>query len=148
MRFEDLLIQKGLLGEQQLAEVRKAMEQGRRMDQAVVQLGLLTEREVLQVLAEAMGMELVSLTERRIEPDVLELISSKVIFRNQVVPLARHNGSLTVATSNPFDLYTLDEIHAQTGLNVEPVLAASEEIAQVIKSHFGVGGETVGALVG
>lgn len=148
MRFEELLIQKGLLGEPQLVEVRKAMEQGRRMDQAVVQLGLLTEREVLDLLAEALGMQVVSLVDRKIEPDVLGTVSSKVVFRNQIVPIERVNGNLRVATSNPFDLYTLDEIHSQTGLDVEAVLAPSEEIAQVIKNHFGVGGETVGALVG
>lgn len=148
MRFEDLLIDRGLITEAQLAEAREATGKGLRLDQAVVHLGLLPESEVLKLLGMSLGLEVISLADCRIDPQVLGTVSSKVIFKQQVVPVRRENGSLIVATSNPFDIYTLDEIHALTGLHVEPVLAPSDEIATVIKNHFGVGGETVGALVG
>src|SRR4029079_10887704 len=78
--------------------------------------------------------------------DILKLIPPKTVFRQQVFPLERQNGSLKVAVNNPFDLATLDEISDLTGLHVEPVLAPRSEIAAAIKNHFGVGGETVGAL--
>jgi general secretion pathway protein E/type IV pilus assembly protein PilB len=63
------------------------------------------------------------------------------------MPLSRHNGTLTVATGDPFDVYSLDELQMITGLQVEPVLASPREIARLIKTHFGVGGETVTAMM-
>jgi general secretion pathway protein E/type IV pilus assembly protein PilB len=52
-----------------------------------------------------------------------------------------------VATSDPFDLYALDELQTVTGLSVQPVLASPRELARLIKQYFGVGGETVTAMV-
>ena len=54
---------------------------------------------------------------------------------------------LTVATADPFDVYALDELQTLTGLHVQPVLASPREITRLIKTHFGVGGETVNAMM-
>lgn len=148
MRFEDLLVKRGFIDAARLDQAREAMTGGLRLDQAVVQLGFVREADVLGVLGEALGLEVISLADRQLNPALLASVSSKLIFKQQVVPVGRENGSLIVATRNPFDIYTLDEIHARTGLHVEPVLAPQDEIAAVIRDHFGVGGETVGALVG
>jgi general secretion pathway protein E/type IV pilus assembly protein PilB len=52
-----------------------------------------------------------------------------------------------VATGDPFAVNALDELQTLTGLQVQPVLASPREIARLIKAHFGVGGETVSALM-
>jgi general secretion pathway protein E/type IV pilus assembly protein PilB len=52
-----------------------------------------------------------------------------------------------VATSDPFDLYPLDELSSATGLTVVPVLASRAEISKLIKTHLGVGSETIGDLI-
>src|SRR5262249_60013 len=67
--------------------------------------------------------------------------------RRSLVPLSRNNGTLVVATGDPFDFYALDELQATTGLDVQTVLASPREIGRLIKQHFGVGGETVTAMV-
>ena len=71
----------------------------------------------------------------------------KLVHRKNLMPLSRNNGTLVVATGDPFDVYALDELQTLTGLHVQPVLASPREIARLIKTHFGVGGETVTALV-
>jgi general secretion pathway protein E/type IV pilus assembly protein PilB len=63
------------------------------------------------------------------------------------MPLSRNNGTLVVATGDPFDVYALDELQTLTGLQVQSVLASPREIQRLIKTHFGVGGETVSAMV-
>jgi len=55
--------------------------------------------------------------------------------------LRRDNGALVVATGDPFDLYSLDELAMFTGMEVVPVLASPREIARLIKTHFGVGAD-------
>ncbi len=52
-----------------------------------------------------------------------------------------------MATSDPFDLYPLDELSATTGLTIEPVLAPRDQIARQIKAHLGVGSETIDDLM-
>src|SRR4029077_5419816 len=93
------------------------------------------------------GMELVDLTGVKIEPDVLRAMPSKLVHRRALVPLSRENGTLKVATGDPFDVYALDELQTLTGLHVQAVLASPREISRFIKAHFGIGGETVTAMV-
>jgi type II secretion system protein E len=146
MRLDDLLLENKLLTDEQLSEARQAAVSTGRLDVAVVELGYAAEADVLKLLGDAMGMDVVSVQDAEVGDDVLKLIPPRTVFRQQVFPLERVNGSLRVAVNNPFDLATLDEISDQTGLHVEPVLAPRAEIASAIKNHFGVGGETVGAL--
>src|SRR5262249_50561803 len=79
--------------------------------------------------------------------DVLQSMPLKLVHRRTIMPLKRENGTLVVATGDPFDVYALDELAMLTGLQVQPVLASPRELARLIKTHFGVGGETVTALI-
>src|SRR5262249_13704111 len=67
----------------------------------------------------------------------------RLVYRQSLFPLRRVNGHLEVVTSDPFDLYPIDEASAATGLSITPVLAGKNEIAKLIKKHLGVGSETV-----
>ena len=149
MRIEDILAREGELNPEQVSSAREyAAGNNLRFDQAVSRLGFLTDGEVRTLMAAALGLRVISLGDRTIDPEILSSIPSKLIFRHQVIPVERHNGSLVVATANPLDIYAFDDIHDVTGLEVEPALAPEDEIANLIKANFGVGGETVGAVDG
>src|SRR5262249_45038893 len=113
----------------------------------LIERGFAKEEAVLTALAEEVGLELVDLTKVTVEKDTLQAMPLKLVHRRTLMPLARSNGTLVVATGDPFDVYALDELQTLTGLQVQPVLASPREIARLIKTHFGVGGETVTAMV-
>ena len=113
----------------------------------LIERGFAKEEHVLAALAEELGMELVDLTKVTVDPEVLRTMPLKLVHRRSLMPIARENGTLTVATGDPMDIYALDELQTLTGLKVVPVLASAREIARLIKTHFGVGGETVTAMV-
>jgi type II secretion system protein E len=114
--------------------------------QVLIDKGFLKEETLLPILAEEFGLELVDLSHAIIEPSVLTAMPQKLVHRKNLMPIARHNGTLVVATGDPFDAYALDELQTLTGLHVMPVLAPRWEIARLRKQHFGVGGDTVAAL--
>ena len=94
-----------------------------------------------------MGIPFVDLEQQTIDFSLLRGFPLKLIHRHALFPIQRQNGTLTVATSDPFDLYPLDELSATTGLTIEPVLAQREQIARQIKAHLGVGSETIDDLL-
>ena len=147
MEAVDILVRRGLLNERQLAEVRAAQNNGSRLEQVAVQLGYCTEEAVLKALATEVGLDYVDLTEAQVDLSLLKDFPPKMLHRQALFPVRRENGSLVVATSDPFDLYPLDELSASTGLTVIPVLASRTEIAKLIKQHLGVGSETVTSLM-
>src|SRR5712692_4504583 len=149
MALAQRLIRKGILSEDDLPRLAEAQAAApdKPVHALLIERGFAKEADVLTALAEEFGMELVDLTQVTIEPDTLKAMPMKLVHRRGLMPLSRNNGSLRVATGDPFDVNALDELQTLTGLHVDPVLASPREIARLIKTHFGVGGETVTALV-
>jgi type II secretion system protein E len=147
MEAGEILLRKGLLDQRQLEMARSAQTEGTRLDQAAVSLGFVSEEAALKALAEEVGLEFVDLADASIDLSLLRAFPPKFIYREGLFPIRQRNGTLVVATSDPFNLYPLDELGAATGKTVIPVLASRGEIARLIKTHLGVGGETVDGLI-
>ena len=142
-----ILVKRGLLSPQQLSQLRIDRPDATRLDVAAVDLGLVSEEAALKALGDEVGIPFVDLEHHKIDLSLLQNFPLKLIHRHSLFPLQRHNGTLQVATSDPFDLYPLDELSATTGLTIEPVLAQREQIARQIKAHLGVGSETIDDLM-
>lgn len=149
MQLLTTLVHRGLLPEadrQRAADAIKAAPDFP-PHQILVDKGFIREDTLLPILAEEFGLELVDLSHTTISPDVLTAMPLRLAHRKNLMPLARHNGTLVVATGDPFDAYALEELQTLTGLHIMPVLAPPREIARLIKAHFGVGGDTISALM-
>ncbi|MCE9605982.1 MAG: Flp pilus assembly complex ATPase component TadA [Planctomycetia bacterium] len=147
MEAGEILVRNGLLTKEQLVRVRASAAEGRRADQIAVDLGLVKEEVALRALADAVGLEFIDLAETPVDLTLLPGFPARFIHRQSLFPVRRHNGTLVVATSDPFDLYPLDELSSGIGLTIEPVLASRKELAKLIKTHLGVGSETVEGLI-
>ncbi len=148
MSIVEVLLDKGLITPEHLARAMDLRRtDGVRLDLALVKLGFVTEEVLLKVLSEQLAIPMVDLQNVTIDVETLRSLPAKLVYRKHLVPIARENGSLTVATSDPFDLYAFDELRMLTGLEIRPVLAAREEIDKVIKTHYGVGGETIDEML-
>ena len=111
MSIVEILLEKGMISSDHLAEaVVLRKKEGMRLDQALVELGHLSEEQLLKVMSEQLGMEMIDLGETEIDVETLHALPPKLVYRKKLVPVARHDGALTVATSDPFDLYAFDEI--------------------------------------
>lgn len=146
MEIGQVLLRRGLISPHQM-ELAEEQSDGRRVDQVVIELGMVSEEDALQAFADELGMQYVDLTEYDVDQDLLVEFPTTAIFRHSLLPLARNNGRVVVATSDPFDLESLDELSSLSGFRLEPVLARHEDLVQVIKDNLGVGGDTINELV-
>ena len=146
MEIGELLLNRGLLDSQQV-ELARSQTNGRRVDQVAVDMGLISEEDALSALADELGMRYVELKEVEIDPELLNQFPTSVVFRHSLLPIARKNGRVLVATSDPFDLEALDELSAVSGKRLEPVLARRADVVERIKDCLGVSGDTIGELV-
>ena len=147
MEVGEILVRRGLLDADQLQQSRSTNGTDGTLIDAAVRLGYVEEAAALKVLGEEIGMEFVDLTDADVDLSLLHTFPHKLIHRESLFPIRRDNGQLVIATSDPFDLYPLDEASAATGIAVLPVLAERTEIAKLIKKHLGVGSETVDGLI-
>jgi general secretion pathway protein E/type IV pilus assembly protein PilB len=147
METGDVLVRRGLLTREQLQKTREAQANGDRLHQVAVRMGLVKEEDALRAIGDEVGLRYVDLSEADIDLSLLKEFPQKLIHRHALFPINRSNGTLVVATSDPFNLYAIDELSAATGLAVEPVLASETAISKLIKAHLGVGSETIEGLL-
>ena len=112
----------------------------------LAKLPLRSEEDILRWLAKEYGLSFTTLED--VEPDrqILSLFPARILLKEELLPLQRVNGMVEVATSRLFATQGFDALKTLTGLNLRPVLAASEAIQREIKKRLGVGADTIGTL--
>ena len=147
MGMDTLLLDSGAVTEAQVEAARaETTRTGERIDRALVRMGHVSPRTVLEALAGQLAMDIVDVTEHELTEAVTALIPSRLVFRLQCVPLADDGDRLRIATSDPLQLAELDELRLLTGREIELVLADDDDLRSLIRRHYGVAGDTLEAL--
>ena len=142
-----ILLKHGLLSDADLSRAFQARTNGSRVDQMAVELGFVGEADALRALGAETGVEFIDLEATAVDLELLGPFPPRLIHRHGLFPIERRLGAIVVATSDPLDLYPLDEASAALGCPIVPVLATREAIAKRIKTHLGVGSETIEGLL-
>ena len=132
----------------QLQMVRESLRNEGRLQSILPALGVRTEEKAYQEIAATLRLRLVDLAKSQIDASVLSGFPAKLVHRLNVFPVGEDaDGSLLVATSNPLELHAIDAVSAATGRPVTPVVAMPAELGKLIKTHLGVGAETIDGLM-
>jgi type IV pilus assembly protein PilB len=134
-RLGDLLIAHGVITAEQLADaldVQQRGQQERLLGEILVDLGYATQEQVLAGVAEACGVPFARLTPQLVDPAVRCALPEAFIQKHGVLPLFRVRDMLTAASSEPSNLFLIDEIAHASGLSVQLVAATAENIYQML----------------
>ncbi len=143
-----ILMRTGFFSESQLnglLEKKRASEQS--ITELVVDGGYAKEGKFLVELGKALGVPFSQLGAATIESEVLDKLPPKAVFQYNVIPVSVNNGTLLVATNDPFDPELIDALRLASGMRVRIALSTSDEIAKAAKKFYGVGAETVASMM-
>ncbi len=136
-RIGELLVRENLLSADQLTKAREeAAAKGQRLGAQITQLGFLDEEELTDFVAKQYGVPSINLDDFDIDTEVIELIPQEVAQKHTVVPVNRAGSTLILATSDPSNIFALDDIKFLTGYNIQPVVASEEAIRRAIEQHY------------
>ncbi|MGL6196269.1 MAG: GspE/PulE family protein [Thermoguttaceae bacterium] len=134
--------------QKQLQLARESLSNENRLGPVLSSLGTKTEEEAFRILAYTFGMRLIDLAKSEIDSNVLDKFPIKLIHKYGVFPIGNESdGSLILATGNPFELHAVDAISAAVGRPVSAVISLPSELAKLVKTHLGVGAETIDGLL-
>ncbi|MFQ6099576.1 MAG: GspE/PulE family protein, partial [Armatimonadota bacterium] len=133
-----MLIEKGLITEEQLNEALEAQKQTTgRIGELLVDLGHVDEKPMYETLAEQLGVRFLDLSRFAIDKDVAQTIPREMAERYECIPIARGEGTIRVAMSEPGNVVALDDLRMRCQVPIEPVLASHHAIAKAIENVFG-----------
>jgi len=137
-RLGDILVKENLITSEQLKQALEMQKQkGGRLGTCLVKLGFVTDDEVTAVLSRQYGVPSINLKFYEVDPAVIKLIPRDTAERYQIVPLSRVGSTLTIAMTDPTNVFAMDDIKFMTGFNVEPVVASESAIAEAITKFYG-----------
>src|ERR687895_1823069 len=140
LNLAERLVERRLLSDEELERVVKLQqEQWAPLTRLVVELGFLSEDDLLPVLRDHFNIPLVSLRDIPAVPLPIEFSANLGEFLKtaRMVPVKVEGRELIVATSDPFDVARLHALELASGLRVSPVLAKEKEITARIDALFG-----------
>lgn len=136
-RVLDALVETGLITLEQLASIQEAADaEGASTARLILDRGLVTEADIGSVLEDEMGVPRVDLASYAPEDDALALLPASIARERRMLPLFEIEGMLTVAVGEPADVFGLDDVAAQTGLEIEPVLADPASVLEAVTQCY------------
>ena len=141
VRLGEILLKESLITHEQL---QKALEfqraNGGKLGSCLTRMGFITDDDITGVLSRQYGVPSINLKFYEIDPNVIKLIPQDTALRYQVIPLSRVGSVLTIAMTDPTNVFAMDDIKFMTGFNVEPVVASESAIGEAITRFYGASG--------
>lgn len=141
IRIGDVLVAAGAITEEQLQEgLAKQKETGRKLGNALVDLGFISNDMLITVLTTQLGIDYIELKGAKIEEKVIHMVPESMVTKYQAIPIEidpDNPNILKVAMADPMDIMAMDDIGLVTNLQVEPMLASEEAIKSAIDKYYG-----------
>jgi type IV pilus assembly protein PilB len=132
-RLGNVLIERGFVTVEQLnaalEEQRKSA--GKLLGEILVERSYCTDDQIIECLATVYGVPYAKLEPRIADPKIVECLPREYIEKNLVFPLFKIRNSLTVAVTEPTNLFLIDELHALTNLDVQVVATSAKDIRRM-----------------
>jgi type IV pilus assembly protein PilB len=137
-RLGEILVKDSLISGDQLKQALDYQKKnGGRLGTCLVKMGLVSDDDITAVLSRQYGVPSINLKFYEVDPTVIRLVPQETAIRYQVVPLSRVGSTLTIAMTDPTNVFAMDDIKFMTGFNVEPVVASETAISEAIQKFYG-----------
>ncbi|MBF0454512.1 MAG: Flp pilus assembly complex ATPase component TadA [Magnetococcales bacterium] len=145
VRIGDLMVQQKLITNEQLSQVLDEQKRGgKRIGEAVVQLGFLSEEVFLQFMSRWLEVPLVNLRNFQENEEVIQRIPESIARRFNVLALAEGDDAILVGMTDPTDLFAQDELGRILDKNIKPALISATDLERNLDRYYRKQGEIVG----
>src|SRR5262245_15532878 len=137
VRIGELLLKEKKITPDQLQQALAAQKSnGGKLGYNLVKLGFVKDEEITALLSKQYGVPSINLAQFQIDPAVVKLVPPETAQKYQIIPLSRSGASLTIAMTDPTNVFAMDDIKFMTGYNVEPVVASETAITEAVQKYY------------
>ena len=138
LQVGELLLKEKRITSDQLKEALNHQRQnGGKLGLHLITLGFVKEDELTALLSKQYGVPSITLGTFEIDPSVVKLVPAETAAKYQVIPVTRSGATLTLAMTDPTNVFAMDDIRFMTGYNVEPVVASERSVLEAVAKYYG-----------
>ncbi|MBI1246341.1 pilus assembly protein PilB [bacterium] len=151
-RLGQILVDLGFISDEQLElllEEQEAQAEHQPLGKIAEDMNLITDDQLAQALAEQLSMQVISLDDVSIAPDLLRRVTEPMAQLYKVIPVSYEEdlNRLTVATCEPQNLSTQDELRQFLGYDVRMVVSTERDIQKTLDRYYSEDSESFEGLV-
>jgi type IV pilus assembly protein PilB len=143
VRIGELLLKEKRISAEQLQEALNYQKaNGGKLGLNLVKLGFVKDEEITALLSRQYGVPSINLGDFEIDHAVIKLVPAETAQKYQILPLSRAGATLTIAMTDPTNVFAMDDIKFMTGYNVEPVVASEVAVMEAIQRYYNLTAKT------
>nr|WP_173425113.1 GspE/PulE family protein [Jeotgalibacillus malaysiensis] len=120
----------------ELEEALTAKSENEKLGDYFINKGMITERQLIEVLEFQLGIPHVDLSRFSIHSELIQLVPAELAKSNLIIPLKKERNKLTVAMADPMDYFAIEELRMATGCQIEPSIATKEQLSKYVSRYF------------
>src|SRR6202171_797799 len=139
-RIADVLIEDGLLLPNQLEEaVGIQKSEGGRLLKILTDRRFVTEQDMAFSMGRCLNTPPINLSKLRVPEEIMSIVPRDMAKANKLVPIARLDGKLFVAMSDPTNVLALDDLKRRVQLEIVPMIATERAVTEALTGAHGAG---------
>lgn len=136
-RLGDLLLEVEMITTNQLESAIEVQKKtGEKLGTILTKLGYVNEDDIIQVLEFQLGIPHVKLEKYNIDKSAYLAIPESIARRYGLIPIKKDKGTLTVAMSDPLNVFAIDDLNIYSGMEIQPVIASFDDISRAIDKYY------------
>jgi type IV pilus assembly protein PilB len=140
VRIGELLLKEKLITPEQLQQALNHQKaSGGKLGYNLVKMGFVKDEQVTALLSKQYGVPAITLAQFKIDPTIVKLVPPETARKYQIIPLSRSGSTLTIAMTDPTNVFAMDDIKFMTGYTVEPVVSSEVAITDAIEKYYPTG---------
>ncbi|MDZ4859485.1 MAG: ATPase, T2SS/T4P/T4SS family [Candidatus Hydrogenedentes bacterium] len=148
--FGQSLVARGIVTQKQLDEAvhkQQTSMSHRKLGEILVRLGYISKSHIAEGLAHQLGIPIIRLSDREIPERIRNLVDPAIATLYKVVPIGEENGDLLLATADPTNVQTIDNLERLLDRRVVPQLTTPEEITVSLAKYYNLNEKTVESML-
>jgi type IV pilus assembly protein PilB len=142
LKIGEMLLSSKIITEEQLKQALILQKKaGGRLGTNLVKLGYVTEEQLVAFLSKQFGVPAIKLSDYKIDLTVVKLIPVEMSKKYTIMPVARVGATLTIAMTDPSNVFAIDDVKFMTGYNVEVAVSSETGISNAITYYYGGDGK-------
>ncbi|GLC31399.1 GspE/PulE family protein [Clostridium omnivorum] len=136
-RLGDLLVQSGKISMLQLQDaLRRQKTLGKKIGELLIDDGIVTSEDILQVLEDQTGFERVNLDMINIDKKAIKAVPESICLKHDLIPFGFNENKIKIAMWDPLNIFAVDDVAIASGFQVETYIALKSEIKKHIERYY------------
>ena len=138
-RLIDILINGKLIKKQDLDMALETQKKyGGSLGKILVDKGFISQSELMLVMSQQLNIPPIVLSKYKVDKSVLQIVPEKIARQYSIIPVSRIGDVLTIAMSDPFNIFAIDDLKMLTNYNIEPIIATENDVKEALNNYYGV----------